>query len=95
VICAVSFTIYRRGKGKGTLTACPRVRICDDCLTKALAPSSFGQSRAARKLTDAIRESLSARYSAILEADWIGSDNPEVRKHLGAALPFPSTESQG
>lgn len=68
-VLAISFTIYRRGSGKRSLKAARRVRICEECFVRALAaPTMFGNSTARRFLA-AIRESLSARYSAMLEDD--------------------------
>jgi hypothetical protein len=68
-IVAVSFVLYYRGAGKRILKAARKVRICADCLTKALAEPRLWQGAESRKFVAAIRESLSERYSDILDED--------------------------
>lgn len=68
-IVAISFVLYFRGTGKRVLQAARKVRICTDCLAKALAEPRLWQGTESRKFVAAIRESLSVRYSAILEED--------------------------
>jgi hypothetical protein len=68
-IVSISFVIYYRGAGKRLLKAAPRIQICSECLAKALAEPKLWQGSEGRKFNAAIRESLSARYSEILNED--------------------------
>jgi hypothetical protein len=94
-IVAISLVIYRRGVGKGQLSAAPRVQICQDCLVKALAGSLFGAGREGSRLWGALRESISFRYSSMVEADEMEADNPAVWAALRQSLPFPDRKSEG
>jgi hypothetical protein len=71
VILAVSCTIYRRGRGKGTLKGCKRVRICSECFEKVLAGDGIFRGSESRKFLAALTESLGSRYSGMLQADSI------------------------
>ena len=68
-IVAISFVIYYRSSGKSILKAAPKVRICSECLAKALAEPKLWGSPESKKFLASVRESLSARYSDILEED--------------------------
>ena len=68
-ILAISMAVYYKGHGKRTLSGVPGIRICSDCLAKALAEPKLWNSQEARKFVAAIRGRLSASYSAILDAD--------------------------
>jgi hypothetical protein len=68
-ILAVSLTVYRKGAGKATLKGAGKVNICEACLSRALAPSTFGMGREAKHLLLAMRERLSGCYSTLLDED--------------------------
>ena len=71
-IIAISFTIYRRGKGKGQLRSAQRVQVCEDCLIRALTGGRHtwaGGDKGGWKLWAAIRQSLLSRYSGMVEAE--------------------------
>jgi hypothetical protein len=65
-LIAICLAVYRRGKGAPVVKGTPSVRICEECLVKALA-GSF--SHEAYKLQAAIAERLEVRYRAFIEAD--------------------------
>ena len=71
-IIAISFTIYRRGKGKGELRSAQRVQVCEECLIRVLTRRHLiwgSGDKGGWKLWEAIRQSLLSRYSGMVEAE--------------------------
>lgn len=67
---AVSFTVYRRGRGKGQLKAASKVNICENCMAPALQSESWWKrAKEPRALLSAIQARISDCYSAMVRED--------------------------
>lgn len=65
-IVALNVTIYRRGApGRRELVTTKRVRVCDQCLGKALAAHGAPNCREASRLAASLFERITGRYSAM------------------------------
>lgn len=83
-ILAITPILYRRGAGKGVLRSCPRIQVCEGCFQRfiTLTDSRSMQTTIALRLIFALRESVSGRYSNLLEED-----------SASALPPLPSPDS--
>jgi len=68
-ILSINLSLYRCGEGKGIHKAARRVTICEEDFLKACVGGLVRADRQAKTLLEAVLESLSACYNAILDED--------------------------
>lgn len=93
-ILAITPVIYRRGSGKGQLRNAPKIVICETCMVYAVTSSGWKLPKESKSLWEAIRESISYRYSAMAEGDSLQEKDAGLWASIRASLPFPSSEAK-
>lgn len=83
MIAIIPYLYYKGGGKRQTKKAAP-VNVCVQCLVQAIAGGKFGIGFRAEKIWKAIRQSISERYSSMVESD-------ELETATFAAQP-PSSE---
>lgn len=68
VIVALNVTIYRKTRAGRQLATGRQVRVCEECLTQAVASRGGRLNIKAASLAVAIFERIAERYSAMCEA---------------------------
>ena len=67
-VIAIIPYVYRRGAGSGKLKNASAVQVCEPCLVRALVSLQL-QIGVTGKLWIAVRDSISNRYSAMIESE--------------------------